>query len=117
MSATPSRPEKLQSNFLRRNPGFDLVTLDLKMPGMNGIDTRVEIKKSNSDIEVIIITGVETLDTLSKALHAGALDPLLVKIFLRALQRGGRRSAEQALWSCDRPEGRGACGRLTIHSV
>ena len=36
----------------------DLVLLDLMLPGMNGIDTLVEIKRSNPDIEVIVITGV-----------------------------------------------------------
>jgi len=60
--------------YLSQDPDIDLVTLDLKMPGLGGIETLVEIKKRNPEIEVIIITGVGTLETLSKALQVGAFD-------------------------------------------
>ncbi len=60
--------------YLSEDPDIDLVTLDLKMPGMGGIETLAEIKKTNPDIEVIIITGVGNLETLSKALQVGAFD-------------------------------------------
>ncbi|MFQ5458234.1 MAG: HD domain-containing phosphohydrolase [Myxococcota bacterium] len=60
--------------FLESDPDIDLVTLDLKMPGMSGIETLAEIKKKDPDIEAIIITGVGTVETLSKALQVGAFD-------------------------------------------
>jgi two-component system nitrogen regulation response regulator NtrX len=52
----------------------DLVLLDIWMPGLDGIDTLQEIKKSNSFIQVIIITGHGTIETAVKATKMGAYD-------------------------------------------
>ena len=52
----------------------DLVTLDLKMPGIPGIEVLREIKKTKSDIEVVIITGYGTLPTAIEAIRYGAVD-------------------------------------------
>ena len=52
----------------------DLVTLDLKMPGIPGIDVLREIKKFKNDIEVVIITGYGTLPTAIEAIRYGAVD-------------------------------------------
>ncbi|MEE9497151.1 MAG: response regulator, partial [Desulfobacterales bacterium] len=52
----------------------DLVLLDIWMPGMDGIDTLQEIKKSNPFIQVIIITGHGTIETAVKATKLGAYD-------------------------------------------
>ena len=51
---------------------FDIVTLDLKMPGLSGIDVLREIKKNNPDIEVMIITGYGTGQNLKEASQLGA---------------------------------------------
>jgi len=50
---------------------IDLVTLDLKMPGMHGIDVLKEIKKFDPNIEVIIVTGYGTLKTATEAMKFG----------------------------------------------
>jgi putative two-component system response regulator len=52
----------------------DLVTLDLKMPGISGIEVLREIKKTKNDIEVVIITGYGTLSTAIEAIRYGAVD-------------------------------------------
>jgi two-component system nitrogen regulation response regulator NtrX len=52
----------------------DLVLLDIWMPGLDGIDTLQEIRKSNSFIQVIIITGHGTIETAVKATKLGAYD-------------------------------------------
>jgi len=52
----------------------DLVTLDLKMPGISGIDVLREIKKLRADVEVIIITGYGTLTNAVEAIRYGAVD-------------------------------------------
>src|SRR5436309_15140384 len=44
----------------------DLVTLDLKMPGLTGINVMEKVKKYDRDIEAIIITGYGSLDTSIK---------------------------------------------------
>ncbi len=52
----------------------DLVTLDLNMPGLSGIEVLQEIKKLQPDIEVMIITGYGTLDNAREAIRVGAGD-------------------------------------------
>ncbi len=56
--------------LLQEKP-IDLVTLDLKMPGMHGIDVLKEIKKLFPSVEVIIVTGFGTLQTATEAIKHG----------------------------------------------
>ena len=52
--------------------GFDVVVLDLKMPGMGGITTLRELKKSGLFIETLILTGHGSIDTAMDAVKLGA---------------------------------------------
>jgi DNA-binding NtrC family response regulator len=56
--------------------GFDVVVLDLKMPGMDGIATLKEIKKLGLSTQVLILTGHGSIDTALEALKLGAYDYL-----------------------------------------
>ena len=53
---------------------IDLVTLDLKMPGLSGFDVLKEIRKLNERIEVIVVTGMGMVPNAREALHCGAGD-------------------------------------------
>lgn len=53
---------------------IDVATLDLKMPGLSGIETLKEIKKIDPDIMVIIITGYGTLKSAIEAIRFGVFD-------------------------------------------
>ncbi len=57
--------------------GFDVVVLDVKMPGMDGIATLEEIKKWAPDTEVIMLTGHATLSSGTRAMRKGAYDYLM----------------------------------------
>jgi DNA-binding NtrC family response regulator len=53
---------------------IDLVALDLKMPGLSGIDVLRQIKKNDPDIEVIVITANGTPQNVQEASRYGAGD-------------------------------------------
>ena len=55
---------------------FDVVVLDLKMPGMDGITTLKEIKKLGLFIETLILTGHGSIDSALEAVKLGAYDYL-----------------------------------------
>jgi DNA-binding NtrC family response regulator len=53
---------------------IDLITLDLNMPKLSGIETLREIRKIDSEVPVIIITGYGTQKDEEEALHYGVTD-------------------------------------------
>jgi two-component system, NtrC family, nitrogen regulation response regulator NtrX len=52
----------------------DMVLLDIWMPGIDGIETLKEIKKTSAHIQVIMITGHGTIETAVQATKLGAFD-------------------------------------------
>lgn len=55
----------------------DVVILDIRMPGMDGIETLKEIKKKKPLVEVILLTGHGTTETAVEGLKLGAYDYLM----------------------------------------
>jgi DNA-binding NtrC family response regulator len=53
---------------------FDLVVLDLKMPGISGMETLKVLKKREPCMEVIILTGHATVDSAIEGIGLGAFD-------------------------------------------
>ena len=52
----------------------DILLLDLKMPGMDGLEVLERIRKQNTQIQVIVITGYATVETAIEAMKQGAYD-------------------------------------------
>ena len=70
---------------------FDVVIMDVSMPGLNGIECMAEMKKTHPELEVIILTGHASLNVGISGMKKGAFDyclkpvdfdELLEKIFL-----------------------------------
>ena len=78
---------------------FDLVTLDLKMPDLSGIQVLEKLKEYDPNIEAIIITAHSSQDTAIQGLRLGAFDyiakPFDVNHILSLVRRGlERRNAK-----------------------
>ena len=56
---------------------FDILFVDIKMPGMNGIEVLGKVKEEYPDTIVIIITAYGSIDTAVNAMKMGAADYLL----------------------------------------
>jgi DNA-binding NtrC family response regulator len=55
---------------------FDVVLLDLRMPGMDGMSVLKTIKQEWPKSEVVVITGYPTIETAKEAVRLGAYDYL-----------------------------------------
>jgi len=59
-----------------KKEAYDVVVLDLKMPGMNGIDILKKLNELNVSSQVIMLTGHGGVDTAMEAIKLGAYDYL-----------------------------------------
>lgn len=57
-----------------KNTGYDILLLDLMMPGMSGMEVLTRVREINSDIYIIVITGYATIETAVEAMKQGAFD-------------------------------------------
>jgi DNA-binding NtrC family response regulator len=64
----------------------DLILLDVGLPGMNGIEALRQIKSSNPDVLVIMITAYEDVDTVISAMKLGAYDYVIKPLHMDGLE-------------------------------
>ena len=91
---------------------FDLVIMDIQMPGMDGITALGEIKKTDPEVEVIIVTGHGTMGTAIQSMRRGAFDYLhkpfqiaeLLAVVERALEKKKFNDITKAIFSTIRSE-------------
>ncbi len=62
---------------LKTHQNLDVIVLDVKMPGMDGLETLKEIKKAFPLIEVIMLTGHATVESGIEGMKLGAFDFLM----------------------------------------
>lgn len=63
----------------------DVVLLDLRMPGMSGVETILEMKRAGYGARVIILTSFETDENIYRAVQAGAQGYLLKDTSLKEM--------------------------------
>lgn len=64
---------------------YDLVVLDLMLPGIDGIQILEDIRKKNEDLLVLILTAKESLNDKVKAFSLGANDYLTKPFYMEEL--------------------------------
>jgi len=78
-----------------RDSSFDIVLLDIKMPGMDGIELQQRLKEIDSQLAIIIMTAYATVDTAVQALKQGAYDYITKPVDPDDLSRLIRNAAAQ----------------------
>jgi DNA-binding NtrC family response regulator len=73
---------------------FDLMLMDFRMPGMNGLETLLKVKAIDPEIDVVIMTAYGTVETAVAAMKAGARDYITKPMDLDELAMLIRRIAE-----------------------
>ncbi len=82
----------------------DVIILDVRMPGLDGIETLRAIKKKKPLTEVIMLTGQASVDSGIQGMQLGAFDYLIKPIALDELLEKVRQAYERKLIQ----EGRGS---------
>ncbi|HEY3226007.1 MAG TPA: sigma-54 dependent transcriptional regulator [Planctomycetota bacterium] len=85
--AVRSAPTAEQGLELARKEPPDLIILDVKLPGMDGLSALEEIRKLRPEARVIIITAHGTLETAVRAVKLGAVDYLAKPVDLAKARR------------------------------
>lgn len=85
---------------------FDVVLLDVLMPGLDGIAVLKEIKKRRPLTEVIILTGNASVNTGVAGMQHGAIDYLLKPVNLDSLMVCLREALEQRRFRQSQPPDR-----------
>lgn len=75
--AAHSGPEALEKLEASGPTKIDVVILDVKMPGMDGLETLARIKEENPLIEVVMLTGHATVESAIDGMKKGAFDYLM----------------------------------------
>jgi two-component system, NtrC family, response regulator HydG len=79
-----------------RESRFDLVFMDVKLPGMNGVESFLELRKIKPDAKVVMMTGYSVEEWLTRAIENGALailnKPFAVEQILGVVERLKKQS-------------------------
>ncbi len=110
---------KSASEFLARSAhsGPSCVIVDVKMPGLNGMDLQKNLIERGSEEQLVFITGHGNVPMCAEAMKAGAVDflpkPFRPRQLLESVERALTRSAEQRRHASEKNHARSLLGRLT----
>jgi DNA-binding NtrC family response regulator len=74
---------------------FDVVILDVKMPGLDGIETLREMKKKTPLTEVILLTGHASMESGIEGMKLGAFDYIMKPVNIDELLEKMRQAYER----------------------
>jgi len=93
-------------DFLERHP-VDLITLDLKMPGLSGLEVLEQVRQTHPDVMVIVVTGYGTFKSVVEAIRFDVFDyiskpfsvPEIRSVVKRCLEMRNTRFAVRELFT------------------
>ena len=107
------------SDFLVRDqhPGPACVIVDVRMPGLNGMDLQTLLIQRRREEQLVFITGHGNIPMCAQAMKAGAVDfltkPFRANELLECVERALTRAAEQRQRGADKTEARRLLDLLT----
>jgi len=110
---------ELASDFLKReqHPGPACVVVDVRMPGINGMDLQETLIQHGREEQLIFITGHGEISMCAQAMKAGAVDflskPFRADELLQCVERALTRSDEQRRRSAEQDKARRLVDLLT----
>ncbi len=81
--------------MVKKNRNLDVIILDVKMPGMDGIETLKTLKKEYPLIEVIMLTGHGTMESAIEGMRLGAYDYLMKPCEIETLVEKVKEATEK----------------------
>lgn len=86
---------------------FDILLLDMNMPGLNGLEVLKKLKSQDIPTEVVILTAHATIQTAIEAMKLGAYDYLLkpfkIAELTPVLERRTKKRSSAPRTFCSRP--------------
>ncbi|BDU71919.1 response regulator [Mesoterricola silvestris] len=102
-AAASARDGAAALELLRTRP-FDLVLLDIGMPGPDGLDLLATIRASDLEVDVIFVTAARDTRTIGRALKLGAMDYLIKPFEFERMKQALEHYAQaHRMMSQDRP--------------
>jgi FixJ family two-component response regulator len=107
------------ADFLARSPypGPSCLIVDVRMPGLNGIDLQEMLIQRHREEQLIFITGHGNIPMCARAMKAGAVDflpkPFRPEELLHSVDRALQRSAEERQRSAEKKRARDLLDLLT----
>jgi len=102
----PARVYGSAQEFLEQGcpaPGSGCLLLDIKMPGINGLELQAQLRQRGFRLPIVFITGHGTVPMSVEAMKQGAMDfvqkpfdsPSLIEIIRKAIARSRQHAIEQ----------------------
>lgn len=79
---------------LAEQQSYDVIVLDLVMPGQSGMQVLTKLKERNTECEVVVLSGEATIENAVEAMKLGAREVLTKPISLKELDRLVRKAHE-----------------------